>query len=71
MGFHTLLLEPLIERAIDLEEQASPTPPGKPYNCPLSIGRHSVGRGLHLVVTRRLYSLSRQERLGVRVVRQL
>jgi hypothetical protein len=41
-GFHTLLLEPLIERAIGLEEQAS-SPPGKPCKHPLSIGRRSAG----------------------------
>jgi hypothetical protein len=33
-GFHTLLLEPLIERAIDLEEQAS-HPPGQAVQAPL------------------------------------
>jgi hypothetical protein len=42
-GFHTLLLEPLIERAIGLEEQASSPPPGKPCKHPLSIGRRSAG----------------------------
>ena len=33
-GFHTLLLEPLIERAIGLEEQAS-SPPGQAVQAPL------------------------------------
>ena len=40
-GFHTLLLEPLIERAIGLEEQAS-HPPGQAVQEPL-IDRASAG----------------------------
>ena len=45
-GFHTLLLEPLIERAIDLEEQAS-HPPGHAVQAPL-IDRPAQRGGLVL-----------------------
>ena len=64
-GIHTLLPEPLIERAIGLEEQGG-HPPGQAVQEPL-IDRPTPRWGLRLVVTRGPDSLSGQERVGVRV----